>query len=238
MILLWSGELPGVTHDDTMTVDSTAAQPVTRALGPPARRIKLDWRYTTFVGLMRLLLPASALILAATVIVWPSFNVTDSNIVVDFEAIPGLLEDDRPTMSNARFLGTDKDGNPFTVTAKIAWQEQGYEDLIYMEVLQGDMMMEEGMWATIWSDRGVYDQVGQLLIVESNVNVFTDEGCELHSDYALIDLDQGIAEGHMPVSGQGPSGLIDAQGFRITENGDRLFFEGRVTLTIFPGAQP
>jgi lipopolysaccharide export system protein LptC len=237
MIMFWSGELAGVTHDDTMTVDGAAGQPGTRHIGPAARRVKVDWRYTKFVGLMRLLLPASAMILAATVIVWPSFNVTDSNNVVDFEAIPGLLHDDRPTMSNARFLGTDKDGNPFTVTAEIAWQEQGYEDLIYMEVLQGDMMMEDGMWATIWSDRGVYDQVGQLLIVESNVNVFTDEGYELHSDYALIDLDQAIAEGHMPVRGQGPAGLIDAQGFRITDNGDRLFFDGRVHLTIYPGVE-
>lgn len=220
-----------------MSMENTGASPASQRVRPRSGPVGETKRYTRFVGLMRFLLPVSAIILATTVVVWPYFNVTDSGTVVDIATL-NLPAEDRPTMANARFLGTDNKGQPFTVTAVTAWQEQGYDELVYMEDLQGDMMLDSGMWATIYSDRGIYDQVGQLLVVESNVSVFTDEGYELHSDYALIDLDQGIAEGHMPVSGQGPAGLIDAQGFRITDNGDKLFFEGRVYLTLFPESQP
>ncbi len=220
-----------------MSMENTGARPASQRARPRSGPVGETKRYTRFVGLMRFLLPVSAIILATTVVVWPYFNVTDSGTVVDIATL-NLPAEDRPTMANARFLGTDNKGQPFTVTAVTAWQEQGYDELVYMEDLQGDMMLDSGMWATIYSDRGIYDQVGQLLVVESNVSVFTDEGYELHSDYALIDLDQGIAEGHMPVSGQGPAGLIDAQGFRITDNGDKLFFEGRVYLTLFPESQP
>jgi len=220
-----------------MSMENTGARPASQRVRPRSGPVGETKRYTRFVGLMRCLLPVSAIILATTVVVWPYFNVTDSGTVVDIATL-NLPAEDRPTMANARFLGTDNKGQPFTVTAVTAWQEQGYDELVYMEDLQGDMMLDSGMWATIYSDRGIYDQVGQLLVVESNVSVFTDEGYELHSDYALIDLDQGIAEGHMPVSGQGPAGLIDAQGFRITDNGDKLFFEGRVYLTLFPESQP
>lgn len=220
-----------------MSMENTGARRASQRVRPRSGPVGETKRYTRFVGLMRFLLPVSAIILATTVVVWPYFNVTDSGTVVDIATL-NLPAEDRPTMANARFLGTDNKGQPFTVTAVTAWQEQGYDELVYMEDLQGDMMLDSGMWATIYSDRGIYDQVGQLLVVESNVSVFTDEGYELHSDYALIDLDQRIAEGHMPVSGQGPAGLIDAQGFRITDNGDKLFFEGRVYLTLFPESQP
>ena len=220
-----------------MSLENAGRAPAGPRVRPRRGPIGETKRYTRFVGLMRLLLPISAIVLATTVVVWPYFNVTDTGTVVDIATL-NLPSEDRPTMANARFLGTDNKGQPFTVTAATAWQEQGYDELIYMEDLQGDMMLDSGMWATIYADRGIYDQVGQLLVVESNVNVFTDEGYELHSDYALIDLDQGIAEGHMPMNGQGPAGLIDAQGFRITDNGDKLFFEGRVYLTLYPESQP
>jgi len=228
-----------VLQDHSPTANPVAAASQGRATAGRGR-VKIDWRYTRFVGLMRWLLPVSALLLATSVIVWPYFNVTGTRTTIDINMLArdvGILGA-QPTMTNARFLGTDKDGDSYTVTATSAWQEQGYDELIYLEDLQGDMTLDSGMWATILSDRGVYDRVGQFLVVESNVSVFTDEGYELHSDYALIDLDNGTAEGHLPVRGQGPAGLIDAQGFRITDNGDRLFFDGRVHLTIFPGATP
>jgi lipopolysaccharide export system protein LptC len=226
-----------VTESNIINQGSAAETSDERYVTPRDISTQGTTRYTRFVGLMRFLLPVSAILLTATVVVWPYFNVTDSGSVVDIKTL-NLPTDDRPTMANARFLGTDKKGQPFTVTATTAWQEQGYDELIYMEELQGDMMLDSGMWATIYADRGVYDQVGQLLIVESNVSVFTDEGYEIHSDYALIDLNEGTAEGDMPVSGQGPAGLIEAEGFNITDNGDNLFFEGRVHLTLFPGPQP
>ena len=226
-----------MTNNDTLDIDQTGNRAGGWQVRPRQNSDHASGHYTRFVGLMRFLLPVSAILLAATVVVWPYFNVTDSGTVVDIETL-NLPAEDRPTMSNARFLGTDQKGQPFTVTAVTAWQEQGYDELVYLEDMQGDMMLDSGMWATIYADRGIYDQVGETLVVESNVSVFTDEGYEIHSDYALIDLDQGLAEGHLPVSGQGPAGLLEAQGFRMTDNGDKLFFEGRVHLTLFPEAQP
>ncbi len=226
-----------VTDSDTIPHENSGKKPARLRVRPRQVAVNTPSRYTRFVSLMRLLLPVSAILLAATVVVWPYFNVTDSATVVDIKTL-NLPTEDRPTMANARFLGTDNKGQPFTVTATTAWQEQGYDELIYLEGLQGDMMLDSDMWATIYSDRGVYDQVGQLLIVESNVSVFTDEGYEIHSDYALIDLNKGTAEGNLPVHGQGPAGLIDAQGFRISDYGDNIFFEGRMRLTLFPRSQP
>ena len=216
-----------MTHDDAQ---ATAPPPDRRAAGEIRR-------YTRFVALMRWLLPASALALAAAVVVWPHLDVAERATAVDVGTIDPLAGD-RPTMTNARFLGADGNGNPYVVTATAVWRKPDGEGPVHLENPRGVMTFDTGVGASFRSDRGVYDRAGRLLEVEANVDVFTDDGYEFHSEYALIDLDNGVARGHFPVVGRGPAGEIRAQGFRIAEGGDRLVFDGRVHLTVFPGAQP
>jgi len=202
-------------------------------------RIRRGTRYTRFVGLMRWLLAFGALALAATVVIWPSFTGRGPNPTgLDLPTTGLEIKDGRPTMTNARFLSTDDKGQPYTVTAELAWQEQGAEEIIFMESLEGDLMLNSGAWMQLGADRGVFDQESQLLILESNVSLFSDSGYELHTDYAEIDLASGTAEGDMQVEGQGPAGLLNASGFAITESGDRIRFTGPVHMTIFPGQKP
>jgi len=207
-------------------------------LRPLTERVEVGSRYTRFVGLMRWLLAFGAVALAVTLVVWPSFTGRNSGTSPLLVATTGEVEDGRPTMKNARFLATDDSGQPYTITAELAWQEQGVEEIIFMEVLEGDILLESGAWVTISADRGVFDQTEQLLILESNVDLYSDVGYELHTAYAEIDLASGTAQGDMQVEGQGPTGLLSAGGFQITENGDRLRFTGPVHMTVFPGEQP
>ena len=200
------------------------------------RKVRAGRRYTRFVDLMRLLLPASALLLAATVIVWPSLNGEITPGVAAIGTAPPL-DEGHPTMSNARFLGTDDRGHPYTVTAAAAWQEEGGA-IVHLQGLEGGMRLENGARATVSSERGVWDRAAQTLAMEANVTVATDDGYRFHSERATIDLATGTASGSQPVRGEGPAGTIEAQGFRIAEGGDRLAFAGRVHLTLLPGGGP
>lgn len=208
-------------------------------LSPPRVRRGAGTLYTRFVGLMRWLLAFGAVALAATVISWPYFsgrNATPNQIDLPTTGIE--IKDGRPTMTNARFLATDDSGQPYTITADLAWQEQGAEDIIFMDVLEGDILLQSGAWMTLSADRGVFDQTDQRLILESNVNLYSDAGYELHTQEAEIDLASGTAQGDMQVEGQGPAGLLTAAGFVITDNGDRIRFTGPVHMTVFPGQKP
>lgn len=227
-----SSSLPGGTG---------AARPrrATQRLAPLARRIEKHGRYTRFVGAMRWLLALGAVALGLSLVLWPYLNAPDSGDEILLGETTGIeLKDGRPTMVNARFLATDDQGQPYTITADIAWQEQGVEEIVFMETLTGDILLKSGAWLALSADRGVFDQVEELLILESQVDLFSDLGYELHTDYAEVDLRAGTAEGDRPVAGQGPAGLLDAGGFRIADNGDRILFTGGVHMTVYPGDQP
>jgi len=228
-----------VKQDSTPSPTSDPRNRRDTLLAPPRDRRRAGVHYTRFVGLMRWLLVFGAIALAATVIIWPYFNgrgTAPSQFDLPTTGIE--IKDGRPTMINARFLATDENGQPYTITADLAWQEQGVEEIIFMDVIEGDILLQSGAWMTLSADRGVFDQTEQRLILESNVNLFSDAGYELHTQEAQIDLASGTAQGDMQVDGQGPAGLLTAGGFVISDNGDRIRFTGPVHMTIFPGQKP
>ncbi len=67
-----------------------------------------------------------------------------------------------------------------------------------------------------------------------NVALYQDKGNEFHSTSAHLDMNAGTAEGDDPVTGQGPFGHVTAQGFRILNRGDIIYFTGHARLDMAP----
>jgi lipopolysaccharide export system protein LptC len=202
---------------------------------PAAGRARLTRGYSRFVGFMRWFLPLSAVLLALTLFAWPYLESRDDGfhmIVSDIE----VAEGGRLSMTNARFLATDEEGQPYTLTTREAWQDPANKDIVNLEEVEGDILLESGAWVAVNSLTGRYDEPGQILTLTGDVSLFTDEGYELHTESASFDLASGEGWGDEPVAGQGPAGLLDAQGFRISKNDGKLRFLGRVHMTLYPGA--
>jgi lipopolysaccharide export system protein LptC len=144
----------------------------------------------------------------------------------------------RLTMSNARFLGTDEKGQPYTLTTREAWQEPDNQDIVNLEEVEGDILMDSGAWFSVSAATGQYDQASQILTLRTDVSVYTDQGYELHTEMAEFDMAAGVGWSDNPVSGQGPGGLLDAQGFRVTQDDGKLHLVGPVHMTLYPGAAP
>ena len=69
------------------------------------------------------------------------------------------------------------------------------------------------------------------------ISIHSDTGYELHLNQAEAALAEGAAWSDSGVEGQGPFGQISADRMRIESQGERMFFEGRVKLTVLPGAR-
>ena len=103
------------------TSDSAIEKTAIRAADAPAQHQpvsrRLGGNYSRFVGLMKLVLPAVAGVLVLMIIVWPQFEEKPDGFrlrpsTVSLESAGGQK------LVNARYTGTDRRDNPFTITAK------------------------------------------------------------------------------------------------------------------------
>ncbi len=191
-------------------------------------------RYTRIVRLLRWVLPSCALVLGGLLVAWPSLQLID---VPDVMPVEGLERPTsvRSTMINVRFLGTDHNGLPFTIRASSARHESGDTDRVFLERVSGSIAVgREGQWTSVAAEEGLYDQAGQVLTLESGVTVVTSDGYRLESQSVRIDLEKGTASSDTLVRGTGPSGILDAKGFEVTDNGGKFEFIGRLNISLIP----
>jgi lipopolysaccharide export system protein LptC len=213
-----------VTDNDRLTAIGAVSR---AAVTPPGQG------YSRLVSFLKLLLPAIAAALLLLIVAWPHLQATLDKVGT---LVPRLnLSDARDLrMLNARVSGVDRQNRPYVVTADTARQLPGADGLIAMEGPKADMTLQSGVWLAVTADTGVYKSQSQLLDLFGQVNLFHDKGYEFVTDSAHVDMQAGTAEGDEKVRGQGIFGHVDAEGFRIYDQGDRVVFTGKSKMLLLP----
>ena len=191
--------------------------------------------YSRYVVFMKFLLPAAALMLVAAIIVWPQIHVADNSFSIGLSDFK-LSARENPSMVNARFVGSDKKSQPFSITADLAKNLLLGKSKIELEMPKADITARDGTWMVLTANTGIYNQSGKTLSLTGSVNLFHDSGYEFNTTSADIDLNSGIAKSNAPVKGHGPFGQLVAQGFRIENNGKSIYFTGKARLVLHPNA--
>ena len=214
---------PGTSPADLLASDRLAGKP---------QRVA----YSRFVLCMKFLLPTVALGLVALLFLWPQIHIDRNQFTLSFARLK-MASGELPSMVNARFVGTDRRNQPFSVTADIAKSLSLNASNVELEMPKADLALRDGTWMVLTANSGLYDQKDKTLKLQGAVNLFHDSGYEFKTAAADIDFGAGTAAGTKPVEGQGPFGQLQAEGFRIAGEGKQLFFTGKAKLTILPGAE-
>jgi len=225
-------EIPGTQEQDGQARKSVLEDFSNRRQAPRLPRLAGYSRYVVF---MKFLLPAAALGLIAAIIIWPQIEVEDNRFSIGISDVK-LSTRENPSMVNARFVGSDKKNQPFSITADIARNLLLGNSNIELEMPKADITVRDGTWLVLTANTGTYNQSGKTLNLEGKVNLFHDSGYEFNTEAANIDLGGGIAKGTVAVQGQGPFGQLQAEGFRIENKGNSIFFTGKSKLVLHPGA--
>jgi lipopolysaccharide export system protein LptC len=205
-------------------------------LGEPPRHAAVAKR-RRYVVLLRVMLPMAALLLAALVIAWPKLQTRERSSFNLQPVTADPTEVEQLKMVNPRFIGMDAKQQPYTITALTATQERPGADTILLDTPQADIQLESGAWVTVTAQTGHYAQKEQTLDLEGDINVFHDLGYEFHTERAHVDLKSSTVTGDDHVTGHGPSGNIDSEGFMILDRGATVVFSGAARLMLMPGAQ-
>lgn len=203
--------------------------------GTVRRSARVSSRYSRFVGVMKLVLPLTAALLVGLVVMWPDSDLRRGGLGLPF-ANTSVGADGEAGMERVRYVGTDRLNRPFVVTAGRVTPRSTQAQRFALEELQADMTLDDGRWVTLMAARGLYDRDRETLRLEGSVDIYSDDGLELHTDSAFVDFVAGRARGSDPVRGQGPLGLLNARAFELLDNGRRILFTGGVSLTVRPGS--
>lgn len=199
-----------------------------RRTAHPVRRAG-HHHYSRFVGLMKVALPASAVGLMLLVAIWPRLATEDNRFQIGVASLnPTSVES--LSMVNARYQGLDRSNKPFTLTADQATEDKTDRDIVQLKNPKADFMTRSGASVYVEAQSGLYHQSTKVLDLVGEVNLYQDEGNELHTSRARVFLENSTAEGDQPVTGFGPQGAVSGTGFRILDNGGKIILTGQSEL--------
>jgi len=200
------------------------ARAVARALRP---------RYSRFVGLMKVLLPAAAAALLGLIVVWPRIAPTHRERIPVSFLQSDAARVDTLSIRNPRYYGTDDKNLPFTITADVATQLDPQNSVVTLEKPIADLERGDRAGIVVDAQVGFYRQKDDTLDLMGRVDFFRDDGYELHTEAARLEIAKGAATGDQPVQGQGPTGQLQGEGFVMTERGRTILVTGRSKAVLY-----
>ena len=217
------------------------AEPLGR---PPIVRGSRDWsarrratareaeRYSRFVTIMKRALPLAAAALVAAVLVYAlqPRQERSGRVAMTFQRL-GIVNDDL-AMLKPRLTGADDQGDPFVVTADEAVQDKNDSKRATLRNVQGDVTLKDGTWISALAPRGTLDAKSRRLTLQGPIAVYSDNGYELHTASANIDMRKAVILGNDTVNGQGPFGIFRADRFRLDRHSRQVFLYGNVRMNI------
>jgi lipopolysaccharide export system protein LptC len=198
-------------------------------------RIDKPANYSRFVSIMKFLLPAIALGLLGLIILWPQITNNSKRFSIKVKNIEGMASNE-PNMINARFVGNDKNSQPYSITADMAKNVIIGGSSVELEMPKADISIKDGTWLAVTANSGFYNQKTKTLDLIGAVNLFHDSGYEFNSKKIIVDLNNNNAVSDVKITGQGPFGTLTAEGFRLEKYGTWFFFTGKAKLVIHQNA--
>ena len=204
----------------------SAAGPVRTRQVPTAARIA---RRRAAVSLTKYALPVAALLLLASIAAWPELAKVREQARIGFRRALSV-DTGSGRLRDAHYRGVDERGRPYTITAD--WAAQAGPVRVNLGEPKGDIVPESGGWLMVQSHDGVYMQHAGQLDLSHEVVLYRDNGTVLRTESAAVDVKTGAAASDDQTHAEGPFGVLDAQGFTLTDKGSVIQFHGPARLVL------
>ncbi len=197
--------------------------------GPP--RYSLANSYSSFVGFMKLALPAIGLGVILLIVIWPQLREEGRVAIESLEVTEQDLTDRK--MLNPRYESFDSDDRPFTITAKEASQNAADKDLIDLDTPKARLQMANGRWVDVNAPLGTYDEGEEVVHLDGGVALNHEDGIEIRTQEVDVRVAKGTAVSRTPVTGTAPEGTLEGEGFRLIEEGRVIFLNGKSRVVLY-----
>ena len=227
-----------IIAETNATADKTRHVRRKRLSSVPRKR-RSGFARSRIVVIMKYLLPGLAFTMLVLVAVWPRLSPDEDQFRIDLAAV-GPTGGSMPQVLNPSLQGIDSEQRPFQITADLGSRSQNEdgEEIYGLTNPKANILLKDGTWVALNANNGEFKSVSSTLFLVGDVNLFHDEGYEFQTTKARVNLDDSTASGDEHIDGQGPFGILEAEGFRVLESGQRIVFLGPAKLTVFEGSSP
>jgi lipopolysaccharide export system protein LptC len=198
-----------------------------------ARAFARARRHSRVVRFFKVAIPTGAILGIA--------GVSAVAIFDPFHAAAGLtlgpiaVSGSQVTMESPKLTGFRNDTRPYEVTAVAAVQDVRRPNIVELRSMKARIVTDDqGGAAHLEAAIGVLDTQKEQMELRDNVRVRTDNGQEAKLRSASVNFKAGTIVSTEPVTVSLGSGVIEAQGLEVTDNGKVLRFSGRVH-SVFEG---
>ncbi|MEX2518397.1 MAG: hypothetical protein WD969_03580 [Paracoccaceae bacterium] len=177
----------------------------------PAER--KERRRLRIVGLFKIGLPLFALGVFAALFV---FNGARYDSRISFDGVDLSALDDGLRLTNPRFTGATKRGEPFTVAAAWALPDGPKPETIELSEVTGEINLADGRLVTIAAAGGMIRPKANHVALSGDVRLVTSDGYRLEAEHAALDAETEEMTASGGVMAEGPLGRITADRMRAT----------------------
>ena len=194
-------------------------------------RVTTAVKHSRFVARIKTLLILLVIVLGTMLIIWPMLNPVEKHMKLTFSTITSN-EMGMPQMLNPQFQGVDNKNQPYHIMADIAVQET--DDNVRLSQVRGDIALEDKNGVHITADGGNILLPKKFLKLYGAVRMVSNDGFEINTESAAIQLKEKIVQGDAQVQVEGPPGRLNASGFLLDGNENTLRFYGPVKMIVYP----
>lgn len=196
--------------------------------GKPQKSADSNQSSSKFLYFFKIFLLIFAVILAVVTFSWSFFTKQDYTNMPTVDLEESLKQNE---LVNPRFDSTDSKGQPYSLTAISASQDDETGAVILREPA-GDINLLSGRWLSIKAIQGVYHDEKKELELLEDVQLSDDTGYVMDMAHMFIDFTNNVMRVDAPITGNGPAGTLSAVGAQSDLNKEILIFKGPAKLKI------
>lgn len=202
---------------------SSEASALRRNAAPPGGA------WDRLVATLKLALPAAALAVLATCLIWPLTTQREFSFILSKDRVAEARE--RLRMDRAVYRGEDSKGQPFTIAAASAVQKTSDTPIVELRDISAELRTADGP-ARADADVGRYDLERERIDIVGPVKLRSASGYRLDTSDVSVDLATRRVTGSGNVTGRMPLGSFEAGRLRADVDGRSVILDQGASLRI------
>jgi lipopolysaccharide export system protein LptC len=214
------------------TDPQTARAYWTMGRGDSERAFRAARRHSRLVRVLRIAVPTVVVLVAVAVFLATYFNPLRMLAKLPINIGDLVVSGTKITMEKPHLSGFTRDSRAYELSADAAAQDLTKPDIVELHNIHAKIEMQDKSTLQMTAVTGIYNNKGETLKLDRNIELSSSTGYAGHLSEAMIDIRKGYVVSNKPVQVKLLQGTLDANRLEIIDSGNLVRFDGGVDMTL------